>query len=324
MPLTPATRFLFDRVEAIDRYAQAVVVELPRGMDAQKLHTVIGAVVDRHDALRARLGRRSDGTAFLTVSPAGAPLPDGTITRIALPADDDPAQLARDEHEAAVRRLNPVAGVMIQCVWLDPGPEDATRRGRLLVVAHHLVIDGVSWRILIGDLAAAWAQLEAGASPSLPPVGTSLRRWSHGLAEEAQRPDRRSELSFWRAMTSVVDPPLGTRPLDPQRDVNSTVDRIHTRTSAAHSLLIDLPAAFRCEVNDVLLTALALALAQWQRRRGRPATVPLIRLEGHGREEAVLPGADLSRTVGWFTSIFPIRLDLGDLDLDDAGTAITV
>ncbi|MGV9868717.1 amino acid adenylation domain-containing protein [Rhodococcus koreensis] len=324
MPLPPAARFLFDRVGVVDRYAQAVVVELPRGVDAQTLHTVIGAVVDRHDALRARLGRHSDGTAFLTVSPAGAPLPDGTITRVTLPADADPAQRTRDEHEAAVRRLNPVAGVMMQCVWLDPGPEDTTRRGRLLFVAHHLVIDGVSWRILIGDLADVWTQLEAGASPSLPPVGTSLRRWSHGLAEEAQRPGRRSELPFWRATTSVEEPPLGTRPLDPRRDVNSTVDRIHTRTSATHSLLTDVPAAFRCEVNDALLTALALALAQWQRRRGRPATVPTIRLEGHGREEAVLPGADLSRTVGWFTSIFPIRLDLGDLDLDDAGTAVTV
>ncbi|MFC9355262.1 amino acid adenylation domain-containing protein [Rhodococcus sp. NPDC057014] len=324
MPLTPAARFLLDRVGVVDRYAQAVVVELPRGVDAQKLHTVIGAVVDRHDALRARLGRHTDGTAFLTVSPAGTPLPDDTITRVALPVDTDPAQRTRDEHETAVRRLNPVAGVMMQCIWLDPGAADTTRRGRLLFVAHHLVIDGVSWRILIGDLADVWAQLESGASPGLPPVGTSLRRWSHGLAEEAQRPGRRSELPFWRAMTAAEDPPLGTRPLDPRRDVNSTVDRIHTRTSAMHSVLIDLPAAFRCEVNDALLTALALALAQWQRRRGRPATAPTIRLEGHGREEAVLPGADLSRTVGWFTSIFPIRLDLEGLDLDDAGTAVTV
>ncbi|MEN0138514.1 MAG: amino acid adenylation domain-containing protein [Rhodococcus sp. (in: high G+C Gram-positive bacteria)] len=318
MPLTPAARFLLDRVSVVDRYAQAVAVELPRGVDAEKLHAVIGAVVDRHDALRARLGRRSDGAAFLTVRPAGAPLPEGTITRVALPVGADPEHRTRDEHETTVRRLNPVAGVMMQCVWLDPGPDDATRRGRLLLVAHHLVIDGVSWRILLGDLAAAWAQLEAGVSPTLPPVGTSLRRWSHGLAEQAQRSDRRSELSFWRATTSVEESPLGTRPLDARRDVNSTVGRIHTRTSATHSLLTDLPAAFRCEVNDGLLTALALALAQWQRRRGRPATPPVIRLEGHGREESVLPGADLSRTVGWFTSIFPVRLDLEDLDLDDA------
>ena len=320
MPLTPAARFLLDRAGVIDRYAQAVAVELPRGMDTERLHTVIGAVADRHDALRARLVRGSDGTAFLTVSPAGAPLPAGTTLRVPLPDHADPAQRTRDEHEAAVRRLNPAAGVMVQCVWLDPGPEDTTRRGRLLLVAHHLVIDGVSWRILIGDLAAAWAQVEAGISPTLAPIGTSLRRWSHGLIEEAQRPGRRSELPFWREMTAYEDSPLGTRPLDTRRDVNSTVDRVHTEVSAdvTHSLLTGLPAAFRCEVNDALLTALTLALAQWQRRRGRPATAPVIRLEGHGREEAVLPGADLSRTVGWFTSIFPIRLDLGDVDLDEA------
>ncbi|WP_080606171.1 non-ribosomal peptide synthetase [Rhodococcus opacus] len=320
MPLTPAARFLFDRAGVVDRYAQAVVVELPRGMDAERLRTVIGAVIDRHDALRAHLVRGSDGTAFLTVSPAGAPLPEDTILRVPLPADADPAPRTRDEHEAAIRRLNPTAGVMMQCVWLDPGPGDTTRRGRLLLVAHHLVIDGVSWRILIGDLAAAWAQVTAGVPPTLAPIGTSLRRWSHGLIEEAQRPGRLSELSFWRTMTAGEDPPLGTRPLDARRDVNSTVDRVHTEVTAAvtHSLLTDLTAAFRCEVNDALLTALSLALAQWQRRRGRPATAPVIRLEGHGREEAVLHGADLSRTVGWFTSIFPIRLDLGDVDLDEA------
>ncbi|MFC9836297.1 amino acid adenylation domain-containing protein [Rhodococcus sp. NPDC127530] len=320
MPLTPAAQFLLDRARVIDRYAQAVVLELPRAMDPDKLDRVIGAVVDRHDALRARLVRGSDGTAFLSVSPAGAPLPAGTIVRVPLPAHADPAQRTRDEHEAATRRLNPAAGVMMQCVWLDPGPDDTTRRGRLLIVAHHLVIDGVSWRILIGDLAAAWVHVEAGVPPTLAPIGTSLRRWSHGLIEEAQRPGRRSELSFWRAMTAGEDSPLGTRPLDARRDVNSTVERIHTEASAAvtHSMLTDLTAAFRCEVNDALLTALTLALAQWQRRRGRPATAPVIRLEGHGREEAVLAGADLSRTVGWFTSIFPIRLDLGDVDLDEA------
>ncbi|REE75822.1 non-ribosomal peptide synthase protein (TIGR01720 family)/amino acid adenylation domain-containing protein [Rhodococcus wratislaviensis] len=320
MPLTPAARFLLDRAGVIDRYAQAVVVELPRAIDPDTLDCVIGAVVDRHDALRARLVRGSDGTAFLTVSPAGTPLPGGTILRVPLSAHADPAQRTRAEHESAIRRLNPVAGVMMQCVWLDPGPEDTTRAGRLLLVAHHLVIDGVSWRILIGDLAAVWAQVEAGVSPTLAPVGTSLRRWSHGLIEEAQRPGRRSELAFWREMTAYEDSPLGTRPLDARRDVNSTVERIHTEVSATvtHSLLTGLPAAFRCEVNDALLTALTLALAQWQRRRGRPATAPVIRLEGHGREEAVLPGADLSRTVGWFTSIYPIRLDLGDVDLDEA------
>ncbi|ABG94202.1 non-ribosomal peptide synthetase [Rhodococcus jostii RHA1] len=320
LPLTPAARFLLDRAGVIDRYAQAVVVELPRAIDPDTLDSVIGAVVERHDALRARLVCGADGTAFLTVRPAGAPLPVGTILRVPLPAHADPAQRTRDEHEAAVCRLNPAAGVMVQCVWLDPGPDDTTRRGRLLLVAHHLVIDGVSWRILIGDLAAAWTQVKAGVPPTLASIGTSLRRWSHGLVEEAQRPGRRSELSFWREMTAYEDSPLGSRPLDAGRDVNSTVDRVHTEVSAdvTHSLLTDLPAAFRCEVNDALLTALTLALAQWQRRRGRPATAPVIRLEGHGREEAVLPGADLSRTVGWFTSIFPIRLDLGDVDLDDA------
>ncbi|MBC2639974.1 MULTISPECIES: non-ribosomal peptide synthetase [unclassified Rhodococcus (in: high G+C Gram-positive bacteria)] len=310
MPLTPAARFLLDRVRDIDRYAQAVVVELPPGMDAERLGRVIGAVVDRHDALRTRLVRRSDGTALLIANPVGAPLPDGTIRRVPLPDPADAVQRTRDEYEAAARRLNPALGVMMQCVWLDPGPDT---RGRLLLVAHHLVIDGVSWRILIGDLAAAEAQ-----TLTLPPIGTSLRRWSHGLIEQARRPALRSELTFWRDVTGGDEPSLGARPLDARRDVNSTVSRIHTAVPATHSVLTDLPAAFHCDVNDALLTALALALAQWQRSRGQSPTVPVIRLEGHGREESILPGADVSRTVGWFTSIFPIRLDLSGVDLDAA------
>ncbi len=79
--------------------------------------------------------RNSDGTALLTVSPAGTPLPEDTILRVPLPVHADPAQRTRNEHEAAIRRLNPAAGVMMQCVWLDPGPDDTTRRGRLLLVA---------------------------------------------------------------------------------------------------------------------------------------------------------------------------------------------
>ncbi|MEV0945111.1 amino acid adenylation domain-containing protein [Rhodococcus sp. NPDC049939] len=323
IPLTPAAAFLLDSVRDIDRYAQAVQLELPPGIDAAGLCEVVTVLLGHHDALRTHLFRHSDGRAFLSAS-GSAPAAADLIRRIPVNTkitDAELAHCARNEFEAAVRRLDPVAGVMLQCVWLDTGSSDTARRGRLLIVAHHLVIDGVSWRILISDLAVAWPQIEARSYPvTLAAVGTSLRRWSYGLIEEAQRPNRRSEMTFWREVVGVDDPPLGTRPLDTERDTNATVDRIVVKLPAAvtHSLLRDVPASLHCEINDALLTALGLALTKWQRRRGRSTTAPLIRLEGHGREESVLPGADLSRTIGWFTSIFPVRLDLSGIDLAEA------
>ncbi|AOW91618.1 non-ribosomal peptide synthetase [Rhodococcus sp. WMMA185] len=323
IPLTPAAAFLLDNLPDIDRYAQAVQVELPPGIDATGLCEVVTAVLERHDALRTHLFRHSDGRAFLSASASGPAAAD-LILRVPVNAqigDEELDGRVRHELEAAARRLDPVAGVMLQCVWLDAGASDTSRRGRLLLVAHHLVIDGVSWRILIGDLAEAGAQVGARSYPiTLAAVGTSLRRWSYGLIEEAQRPNRRSELTFWREVVGADEPPLGTRPLHTERDTNSTVDRVAVNLPATvtHSLLIDVPRSLHCEIDDVLLTALALALTEWQRRRGRPTTAPLIRIEGHGREESLLPGADLSRTLGWFTSMFPARLELSGIDLAEA------
>ncbi|MFB9840442.1 condensation domain-containing protein, partial [Actinoallomurus acaciae] len=127
-----------------------------------------------------------------------------------------------------------------------------------------------------------------------------------------------AELDLWTGMLAGPDPALTHRPLDPVGDLASV--RRHTvRLSAERTgpLLTAVPAAFHAEVNDVLLTALALAVADWRRRRGLgDRTDVLIALEGHGREEQAVPGADLSRTVGWFTSIFPVRLDPGISALD--------
>ncbi|WP_190120691.1 non-ribosomal peptide synthetase, partial [Streptomyces flavofungini] len=302
----------------------STVVDLPQGIDETGLVATLGAVVDRHDMLRSRL--LSGTPSGLEVAEPGTVDVGALLHRVACDGRWDdanwPEQAAAELNEAA-DRLDAAAGTMAQFVWFDAG---AGHAGRLMVVLHHLVIDGVSWRILLPDLAAAWEQVRAGKTPVLAEVGTSVRRWSHALAEEASAAGRVAELPLWRSQVEGPDPVLGSRPLDPATDVMSTVRYVHMELPVATttSLLTTLPAAFHGGVNDGLLTALALAVATWRKTRGIDESSLLVRLEGHGREETAAPGADLSRTVGWFTSMFPVRLDVAGVDLEDAldgGTA---
>ena len=132
--------------------------------------------------------------------------------------------LASGELEAAADSLDPAAADMVRVIWFDLAdkPDVSTRRGRLLVVIHHLVVDGVSWRILVTDLASVTAQLQAGVTPELPQIGTSYRRWAHGLVEHVG--DRSVELDMWITILDGDDPLIGSRPLDPTIDVDDTVD----------------------------------------------------------------------------------------------------
>ena len=257
------------------------------------------------------------------MAPAGAVPAASCIRRIDIAglADDARRGCIAAAAQAAEGRLAPAAGVMVQAVWFDAGAQDA---GRLLLTIHHLAVDGVSWRILLPDLAAAWAAIARGEEPALPARGTSLRRWAQRLAVEAQDAGRVGELSFWSGMLSAPSLSLVDGALDPARDTAGTAGHLTLTLPASltGALLTRLPAAFHGGINDVLLSGLVVAVADWCRRRGRGAgrgsgQAVLLDLEGHGREE-IFADVDLSRTVGWFTSLFPVRLDPGALDLEEA------
>ena len=158
--------------------------------------------------------------------------------------------------------------MMLQAVWFDGG---AQARGRLLLSIHHLAVDGVSWRILVPDLAAAWEALARGDVPTLAPVGTSFRGWAQRLAEQAQDAQRLAELPYWRALLGEPSVALVDGVLDPARDVNGTAGHLTLTLPAAVTgpLLSRVPAAFHGGINDVLLTGLVLAILEWCRRRGR-------------------------------------------------------
>nr|WP_232666957.1 non-ribosomal peptide synthetase [Pseudonocardia sp. TRM90224] len=304
LPATPIIGWLGELTGEIHAFHQAVTLRIPAGADLEALLAVLQAVLDHHDLLRARLQREPAGWE-LEVPEPGAVRAEELLTVVELPTGADLAKVVDEQRTRAAHRLDPDRGVMLQAVVLEPGI--------LLLVAHHLVVDGVSWRILTDDLAEAWSQRQAGGPIALPAVGTSFRSWARALAEAGAAGTRAPELPAWRATTRAAAGRFTRGPLDPVRDTAATV-REHALVLPAEwtgPLLSSVPAAFGATVNDVLLAGLALAAVEWRRRSGRdPGDGTMVALEGHGREEHV-GDADLTRTVGWFTTAFPVHLPVG-------------
>ena len=300
LPLTPIMSRFASRATPATRYTQSQVVRVPGTVTAESLAAALAALVAHHDALRIRL-TGDDGQWSLTV-PEPQPDTTGLLRRVDVGAADDGAYAAalRAEGDAARDRIDARDGRMLQAVWFDRGPD---RSGRLLIVIHHLAVDGVSWRILLPDLIAAHLAVEAGREITLEPVRTSLRRWARGLHEEAAGPVREAEADWWRRTLGRPATAPGSRDVT-AADTYGTARKLTLSLppEATDPVLTRVPAAYRAGAGDVLLAALALALG------GGPV---LVDVEGHGRDDRLVEGADLSRTAGWFTAIHPLRLDTG-------------
>ncbi|WP_326768745.1 amino acid adenylation domain-containing protein [Streptomyces sp. NBC_01591] len=291
---SPIVQWLGRTTDAIDGFVQSVVLNTPADLTAGALDEILAAVLRRHDMLRAELVR---GDRW------GFDIPEAGRAVVGWQESDrPPAECVA----LATEGLDPAGGVMLRAVW--------RREARQLVlVAHHVVIDGVSWRILMDDLATAWRQFASGTPIDLPPVGTSFRRWTQLLERTAPGTDR----TYFERPLPGADALLGRR-APTEAD---TVARERTRTVSVGpedtaALLGGIPAKFHAGVNDVLLTALAVTLARWRRDRGQDQTFAHIELEGHGREGRFVADAagfepELSRTVGWFTTLFPVTVDPG-------------
>ncbi|MBB5959617.1 amino acid adenylation domain-containing protein/non-ribosomal peptide synthase protein (TIGR01720 family) [Saccharothrix tamanrassetensis] len=313
---TPIMCWLGEHGDQFDRFHQSMLLVVPPDLGVEHLQAAVSAVLDHHDGLRSRLAYRAGdpgGGWTWEITPPGTVTAAGMVHRVDV-TGLDPERLrvviAR-ESAAAAARLEPRTGVLVQLVWFDAGPD---RTGRLLVMVHHLVIDGVSWRILVPDLESAWQAATTGHRPQLEPVGTSLRRWSQHLQAQAHDPTRTAELQLWTQMLKGLDPRR------PGQFVDQTAPEEHLRTTlppeVTAPLLSSVPAAFHGGVNDILLTALALALVHGH-HTGPGSSAVLVEVEGHGREEGIAKGVDLSRTLGWFTSLYPVRLDPGTLSWDE-------
>ncbi|GAB2669008.1 condensation domain-containing protein, partial [Nocardia goodfellowii] len=328
IPLSPTVLAALADGGSSPRFARSVALRLPGDIDRETLVAMIDAVVRHHDALRARL-RHDDavpgaaGWLFETLDRDAIDV-GALVHRVEVPGAIGAAglsQLARAEYEAALGRIDPAHAVLTQFVWFA---FDGDQPDVLLVVGHRFVGDEASWRIVVADLAVAWSQLTAGQPVALPATGTSMRRWAHALTEAAHDPARTAELPFWQQISETPDPLLGTRAFDPAIDTVATVERVDVSVPAGvtEAVLTAIPELYRGAATDSLLSALALAVSRW---RGEAAGgTALVRCVHTDRTANSVAGVDLSRTVGWFASESPVRVDLAGADLDAAFAGETV
>ncbi|NPC79102.1 amino acid adenylation domain-containing protein, partial [Pyxidicoccus fallax] len=300
VPLTPMQRIFFDEwaLPEPHHYNLGAVLEVRRPVDAGLLEQALRALVAQHDALRLRFTRTADGW-----TQECAPVPDRVqVRRVDLSSVPEAEQGAALEAAGAEvhRSLDLGEGLLLRAALFDRG---MGRTGRLLLAVHHLAVDGVSLRPLLEDLETAYTQLERGVPLALPAKTTSFKSWAERLVEHARSESLARELPLWKAASDIPALPVelagGEDTPGSEALVTVTLGEAETRT-----LLGEVPTAYRARVDEVLLAAVARAIAHWT-----GGNKVRLELEGHGRE-ALFADVDLSRTVGWFTSTFPLEVEL--------------
>ncbi|MFQ6142325.1 non-ribosomal peptide synthase/polyketide synthase [Streptomyces seoulensis] len=297
-PLTPIQHWYLDGRDPGDplRFTMTQRLELAPDTDPAALRQAVDAVVRHHPALRTRFRRTPDGWRQEALPEPPHPV----LTRHDTSTLDDTALEAAAQRltDEAQRTLDPTEGRVVHALFLDRGPG---RPGQLVLTAHHLVIDGVSWRILLADLEAAHRAAAAGGPVQLPPNGTPFGQWAARLEQHTRSGALDADLSYW---TRAADTPAALPPGRPGPRTHGAADTVTVALdeTTTDALLRQVPEVYRTQVGDILLSALGRTLARWC---GRDSV--LLGVEGHGRED-LFDDVDLSRTVGWFTAEFPLAL----------------
>lgn len=315
-PLTPIQEWFFATHGPLRHFSMSMLLDLPHDLDPDALERALHAVAAHHPALRTRFVRTGDTWHQHPVD-AVAPglLARHDVSRTTGAARDAALTAAAD---AARADLDPATGTLLRAALLLPEPDT---RPQLFLTAHHLAVDSVSWRILLADLETAYRLAAADEPVQLEPATTAFTTWAAHLARHVRGGGLDGDLAYWRAESEAARTPLpvdhsGTALAGSVRTVRTHLDRDITE-----ALLRRVPGVYRTQVNDVLLSALGRVLADWA---GTDRVT--VALEGHGREEidghdsndghdgdapaAADDTVDLSRTVGWFTTQYPVTLTL--------------
>jgi amino acid adenylation domain-containing protein/non-ribosomal peptide synthase protein (TIGR01720 family) len=304
--LTPIQNWFFEqKLPAPNYFNQSALLEVPSDLQPELLQSVLQQLLGHHDALRLRFVQEGENWQQInTATRESVPLRIFDLSHLS-PQEQQTAIKATDAELQASLDLS--TGVIAQVALFQLGKNQPSY---LLFIIHHLAVDAVSWRILLEDLATAYQQISRNEAIKLPPKTTSWQYWSDRLTEYAQIKAIK-ELDYWLNQSSI---PVTALPVDyPSDQENNTVASTASVSLALNeeqtrALLQDVPSAYNTQINDVLLTALVQSFAQWT---GESSL--LIDLEGHGRED-LFEDVDLSRTVGWFTTLFPVRLQLQEID----------
>ncbi|GCF09825.1 hypothetical protein KDI_33890 [Dictyobacter arantiisoli] len=316
VPLTPIQHWFFD-LELVHarHWNQALLLETATHLKPSLLEEAIGACIKQHDAFRLRFTHTDEKwqQAFSEFADA-IPFTHMDLTDLAVAEQDATITCLAEQTQAS---LDLDHGPLMHVVLFSRGEH---RRQLLLLVIHHLVIDGVSWRILLDDLQTAYQQRVQRQAIQLPGRTSSFQAWSQRLLAYAQSNTLQQERQYWltQARKQVYSLPCEVS----QDALDNTVATAQVFSAALDSeetraLLEELPSIYHTQINEILLAALALTLRQWTQ-----ASTILIDLEGHGREE-LFEDIDLSRTIGWFTTRFPVHLQIGEAsDIAETITAV--
>ena len=291
---TPIMCSLAGAAGSVKQFNQTVLVQAPAGVSEADVVVLLQALLDRHAMLRLQADSDGAGGWSLTVPEAGS-----ADARSCLQSVD---VVSEEAVVGARSRLNPAAGVMLSALWV-------VSTNQLVIVVHHLAVDGVSWRIVLEDLNLAWAQHRGGQPVVLPVAGTSFARWASLLAQHARRPEVVEQAELWRQVAATPGALPAVRPaVDSYENAGKLSEALDIETTRL--LLGAVPAAFHAGVHEILLIGFGLAVAEFLGTRGAPIGVDV---EGHGRDEELAPELDLSRTVGWFTARYPVALAVDGL-----------
>ncbi|MCC5615449.1 amino acid adenylation domain-containing protein [Nostoc sp. CHAB 5836] len=302
VPLTPILHWFFEQnLPEPHHFNQSFLLEVPANLQPELLEKALQKLLSHHDALRLRFVQQ-DGQWQQYNSDASDEVSLGIVDLSYLPPAEQLKAIAI-RADVAQRTLNLTDGLLMRVVLFNLGNSP----GRLLIVIHHLAVDGISWRILLEDLSEAYKQLEVGKGIQLRAKTTSFKDWAIRLQDYARSQELHSQLDYWLDSMRF---PIAPLPLDyaavaqDNTVASSQIVSVYLSVEQTRALLQDVPVAYNTQINDVLLTALVQTFTRWTRSDSL-----LIDLEGHGRED-LFEDVDLSRTVGWFTSIFPVLLKL--------------
>ena len=299
VPLTPIQAWFFEQEpDEPHHFNQTVLLRLKEPGNVAALESVTDALVRHHDALRLRFEREADTWRQSNAAEQRTPI----WTHVDLSNAPAPSAVLEAAAVRAQASLDITTGPLLRVVFFSLSGNEQ----RLLITIHHLAVDAVSWRVLLEDLQRSYELLRHGRKVELPTKTTSFREWSRRLTSYASSEQMRGEAAYWTADERRAVPRL---PVDHAAGVGTVASAstlsVSLDTTQTRHLLQDVPGVYRTQVNDVLLTALGQTIATWT-----GANRVAVDLEGHGRED-LFEDVDLSRTVGWFTSLHPVLLDVG-------------
>ncbi|MEV5387413.1 amino acid adenylation domain-containing protein [Streptomyces sp. NPDC052721] len=302
--LLPVHRWFTEQDWPHHHHNQSVRLSWTPRPDPAVLAAALRTLTAHHDALRLRLVRDAAGDWQEHI----AEREEGDLLRVVdltgVPEADREAVITR-EADRAHAAMDLTAGPVLRAVLFRAGPDAPDQ---LFWTIHHLAVDTVSWAVLLEDLAAVYGQLASGRKPALPAKTTSYRAWAARIARHAQSPRFAAEAAAWVSAGRDAEP----LPADHTGGRNTEAAAASLTATLPEpettALLRQAPAAYRTRVNDLLLTALAQTLCAWTGSR-----TASVHLEAHGREP-LFDDVDLTRTVGWFTSIHPVHLTLPPQD----------